>query len=72
MAMITVLLPGATETTLMDESELHKLEGGFENDNEIASYVQYHLKTSGELVHRSASVYLKKAIFADGAAASIG
>jgi hypothetical protein len=59
--MINVLLPGAGAVTQMDEADLLKLEGGFENDNEIATWVQYHLKTTGELVHRSAAVHLKGA-----------
>ena len=60
MAMINVLLPGATEVTQMDESDLLKLEGSNENENEIAQWVQYHLKTTGEMVHRSAHVTLKQ------------
>lgn len=72
MTMIDVLLPGATEVTQMDEADLLKLEGGFENGDEIARWVQYHLKTTGELVHRSAHVHLKKAIFSEGAAATFG
>lgn len=56
----------------MDESELLKLEGGYENDNEIAKWVQYHLPASGELVHRSAHVHLKKALFGEAMAASLG
>jgi hypothetical protein len=59
MALINVALPGATEVTQMDESDLLKLEGGFEDDNEVTTWVQYHLKTSGDLVHRSAHVTLK-------------
>lgn len=56
----------------MDEADLLKLEGGFEDDNEIVKWVQYHLPKSGELVHRSAHVHLKKAIFGEGVAANIG
>lgn len=56
----------------MDDCQLLKLEGGFEDDNEIVSWVQYHLPTSGEMVHRSAHVHLKKAMFGEGMAASIG
>lgn len=44
----------------MDDSLLLKLEGGFENDNEKTTWVQYHLPASGELVHRSAHVDLKE------------
>lgn len=70
--MIDVLLPGASEITQMDDSDLLKLEGGFENDDEIASWVQYHLKTTGECVHRSAAVHMKKAVFGEGYAAIFG
>jgi len=70
MAMIPVQI-GETLTE-MDESDLLKLEGGYEDDNEIATWVQYHLKTTGLLVHRSASVHLKKALFCAGEAASLG
>ena len=44
----------------MDTSQLLKLEGGFENDNELTTWVQYHLPATGELVHRSATVNLKR------------
>jgi hypothetical protein len=46
----------------MDEALLLKKEGGFENDGEITSWVEYYL--DGELVHRSANIYLKKGFFA--------
>lgn len=61
MSLIDVALPGATEVTQMDEADLLKLEGGYENENEIVTWVQYHLPATGELVHRSASVTLKTA-----------
>lgn len=70
--LVDVLLPGAAEVTQMDDSDLLKIEGGFENENEIATWVQYHLRATGEMVHRSAHVHLKKAIFGEGAAASLG
>jgi hypothetical protein len=66
--MIPVMIGG--QLTERDESELVKREGGHENDNEIASWVEYWL--DNELVHRSASVYLKKAIFSEGMAAAFG
>lgn len=51
---------------LMDDSELVKTEGGFDNENETTSWVEYRL--GDELVHRSASVILKKpAVFAESA-----
>lgn len=71
MSMINVALPGATEVTQMDESELLKLEGGFENETEIVAWTQYHLKTTGDMVHRSAHTHLKT-VFADGAVATFG
>ena len=60
MTMINVLLPGAAEVTQMDEADLLKLEGGFENEKEIVQWVQYHLPASGDMVHRSARVHLKQ------------
>jgi hypothetical protein len=59
MALVNVALPGATEITQMDEADLHKLEGSYENDNEVCRWVQYHLKTTGDLVHRSVHMDLK-------------
>jgi len=41
----------------MDESLLEKKEGGFENDNEKTTWVEYWLDK--DLVHRSAHVTLK-------------
>lgn len=69
--LINVQLPGATEVTQMDESELHKLEGGYENENEVVKWTQYHLRTTGDLVHRSAHVHLKT-VAAEGAVATFG
>jgi hypothetical protein len=69
--MIKVLLPGATEVSMMDEADLLKLEGGFENENEQTTWVQYHLPATGELVHRSAHVNLKQTA-AEGHVASFG
>jgi hypothetical protein len=60
MSLINVALPGATEITQMDEADLLKLEGGYENDNETVKWIQYHLPASGEMVHRSASMVLKQ------------
>lgn len=72
MAMITVLLPGTNYVQEMDEADLLKLEGGYENDDEVVKWVQYHLPASGELVHRSAHVHCKKPIITFPEAASIG
>lgn len=69
MTMINVALPGATEIAQMDEADLLKLEGGFENENEITTWVQYHLPETGEMVHRSAHVTLKPNAATSGAAA---
>lgn len=44
----------------MDETELLRIDGGFEDENERTTWVQYHLITTGKLVHRSAHVQLKK------------
>lgn len=58
------------ETTLglIDEAELVKRVGREEDDNEIVNWVEY--RKDGEIVHRSADVYLKKGVFfgADAAA----
>lgn len=56
----------------MDEADLVKTEGNFEDDNELTSWVEYRLPGSDEIVHRSAHVHLKKAIFGEGLAAAIG
>jgi hypothetical protein len=48
----------------MDESLLEKKEGGFENDNEKTTWVEYWL--DNELVHRSAHVTLKELSAAKG------
>ncbi len=45
----------------MDDSLLEKREGSVDNDNEFTTWVEYWL--SGELVHRSAHVTLKKSPF---------
>jgi hypothetical protein len=44
----------------MPESALDKREGVFENDNERTPWVEYWL--DGELVHRTATVNLKRGI----------
>lgn len=58
--LIDVLLPGAAAVTQMDETHLLRLEGGFENEQEAVSWVQYHLRVSGEMVHRSAHIRVKQ------------
>ncbi len=54
----------------MDESLLEKKTGVVDNDNEHTTWVEYWL--DGELVHRSAHVTLKKAVFGFGEAAKLG
>jgi hypothetical protein len=53
----------------MDESLLEKRTGRDENDNEIVNWTEYWL--SGELVHRSVHLHLKKGIEFDLTAASL-
>ena len=55
------------------ESELLVLRGSMEDDNEIARWVQYHLPTTGQMVHRSAHVHLKTiGVQGEGVAAAFG
>lgn len=54
----------ATVNTTMgelDESVLMKRTGGHDDENETAEWVEYYHRETGELVHRSATVLLKKA-----------
>jgi hypothetical protein len=54
----------------MDDSLLEKREGVVDDENEYTTWVEYWL--SGELVHRSVHVTLKKMpVFAGAEAASI-
>jgi hypothetical protein len=57
---VDVQLPGSSETTQMDDSDLIKITGGYENEKEIVAWIQYHLITTGEMVHRSAAVHIKQ------------
>jgi hypothetical protein len=52
----------------MDDSLLEKREGSLDNDNESTTWVEYWL--SGELVHRSVHVALKKNVSSAVEAAS--
>jgi hypothetical protein len=63
------MLISTTQGT-MESDQLEMSVGGHENDNEIASWVEYRL--AGELVHRSAAVQLKTPLFAAGVVASFG
>lgn len=42
-----------------DEAELRRVDGRQENDNEVATWVEYY--DGDRLVHRSAHVHLKQA-----------
>ena len=44
----------------IEDTRMEKREGVVDNDNEYTTWVEYWLE--GELVHRSASVALKKGI----------
>jgi hypothetical protein len=44
----------------MDDSELRRVDGGVDNDNECTTWVEYYF--GDELVHRSAHVRLKKGL----------
>jgi hypothetical protein len=55
----------------MDDAELVKTEGVFEDDNEHTTWVEYRLPGSDEIVHRSAHVYLKKALLTEGMIAAL-
>jgi len=52
---------GTGSLSVMKESELMRLSGQSENDDEIVHWVQYHLPADGRMVHRSVHVHLKKA-----------
>jgi hypothetical protein len=54
----------------MDDSQLVKLAGNAESENEIVHWVEYRLPGNDEIVHRSVHVHLKKAmVFAEPAIA---
>jgi hypothetical protein len=64
----------ATITTIhgpMDESQLVKCDGLYEDDNERTTWVEYRLPGSDEIVHRSAHVFLKKALLTEAMIASL-
>jgi hypothetical protein len=54
----------------MDDSLLEKREGSDETDSETISFTEYWL--SGEMVHRSVHVVLKRNVFAEGITQMIG
>jgi hypothetical protein len=47
-----------TTKGMMDESELRKVSGSLDNDNEYTTWQEYYL--GDELVHRSVQVNLKR------------
>ena len=49
-----------TTKGLMDEALLRKVEGGFEDDNEATTWVEYY--DGDELVHRSAHIVMKQGV----------
>lgn len=59
-------------TTLgdMDESLLVKTTGEIDNETEFTQWVEYRLKGSDEVIHRSVNMQLKKSVFAAAEAAS--
>lgn len=61
MATITVLVNGVLGE--MDDALLKKRTGGFDNENETTSWVEYWLHDV--LVHRSAHVTLKRPVTLD-------
>jgi hypothetical protein len=54
----------------MDDSLLEKREGSEETDSETISFTEYWL--TGELVHRSVHVTLKRNVFSEGITQMIG
>lgn len=53
-------------TTLgeMDESTLIKTEGHYEDDIERTQWVEYRQTPDGDIIHRSAHIYLKAGLLA--------
>lgn len=68
--MLPLLVIVTTTRGDMDDSLLEKREGGFDNDNEQTTWVEYWL--DGELVHRSAHVHLKHGILMEGSVGGVG
>lgn len=64
MALIT------TSKGLMPEEALRRVDGQHEDENELATWVEFY--DGDELVHRSASVHIKEAVAPLGAAADFG
>jgi hypothetical protein len=54
----------------MDDSLLEKREGSDETDSETISFTEYWL--TGEMVHRSVHVTLKRNVFSEGITQMIG
>jgi hypothetical protein len=67
--MIPTLINGVLGET--DEAELKCRTGGHDDEDETVTFVEYYLRTTGEMVHRSAHIILKKLpVFAEPAVAS--
>ena len=73
MSLITTILTSTENPTgLHEESEFDKSEGSVDNDNEYTTWVEYRVKGTDTIVHRSAHVTLKKpAVFLETAIGSI-
>jgi hypothetical protein len=65
MARIPTLIHGSMGET--EEQELDRTDGTVENDNEVTTWVEYRLKGSDEIVHRSVHVRLKTPVTAEPA-----
>jgi len=65
---------GLITTTLgeLDEADLDKTEGGFDNEDESTTWVEYRLKGAAEVIHRSAHVRLKKPVTMEPTMGAIG
>lgn len=63
--LIDVLLDGGPAQTPV--ANLQRRVGWYDDADETCNWIEYRL--AGEVVHRSVSLHLKKAMFADGVAA---
>lgn len=59
-----------TTTITTSKGLLTRRVGGLDDDNESTTWIEYWL--AGELIHRSASIHLKKALFGLSAAEPLG
>lgn len=58
--LISILRKGGAVYEQVEESELVKLEGVVDDDNEHTTWVEYRFPNDDHIVHRSAHVTLKK------------